>query len=136
MIIELKKQLNKNNIQRNKNMKIIEEEISKKEEELNKFLNNKKYSINKIDNNIIYIYINSVDQQIKDYEIPCFGSDTFAEIEVKLYKKYPQYIEKENYFLANGSPVKRFKTIFENNIKTGDRILLYVKALNNKEIEC
>ena len=46
----------------------------------------------------------------------CLKTNTFAEIEEKLYKQYPQYRETNNTFIANGTQVLRFKTIEENKI--------------------
>jgi len=40
-------------------------------------------------------------------------------VEEKLYKKFPEYRETNNCFLANGKEVLRFKTISENNIGNG-----------------
>ena len=64
-----------------------------------------------------------MDQAIH-YSIPCIGSDTFAEVEEKLYKQFPEYRETNNYFVANGKEILRFKTISENNIKNGFPIML------------
>jgi len=67
----------------------------------------------------------SMDARVH-YAIPCVGNNIFAEIEEKLYKKYPEYRETNNIFLANGKQVLRFKTIDENNIGNGLPITLVV----------
>ena len=51
--------------------------------------------------------------------INCLLSDTFAEVEEKLYKIYPEYRETNNIFQVDGRNILRFKTIAENNIQTG-----------------
>ena len=51
--------------------------------------------------------------------INCLPSDTFAEVEEKLYKIYPEYRETNNIFLVDGKTILRFKTIAENNIQEG-----------------
>jgi predicted RNase H-like nuclease (RuvC/YqgF family) len=51
--------------------------------------------------------------------IKCVKNDTFAEIEEKLYREYPEYRETNNMFLANGKQILRFKTIEQNNIGNG-----------------
>ena len=64
--------------------------------------------------------------------INCLPSDTFAEVEEKLYKMYPEYREtntlfklknlyyiKANVFQVDGRGILRFKTIAENNIQPG-----------------
>ena len=58
------------------------------------------------------------------YAIPCNGNSTFAEIEEKLYKEYPEYRETNNTFLANGTEILRFKTINENKVGTGKPVML------------
>ena len=80
------------------------------------------------DYNILDVTFNSIDQGIVNYKMKCFAFETFAEVELKLYKNYPQYKENDNYFLVNGHLVKRFKTICENRIKTGDIIIIYIKS--------
>ena len=70
--------------------------------------------------NIIFI---SIDQKIK-FPISCKDSIKFYIIEDLLYNRYPEYNEKENYFLVNGKKVNRFKSLQENDIKNGDNILL------------
>jgi type I restriction-modification system DNA methylase subunit len=60
------------------------------------------------------------------YCIPCTTTDIFAEIEEKLYKKFPKYRETNNYFLYNGKNILRFKTIGENKIENGMPITLCV----------
>ena len=51
--------------------------------------------------------------------IKCLLTDTFAEVEEKLYKIYPQYRETNNVFQIDGRNILRFKTIAENNIQEG-----------------
>ena len=58
------------------------------------------------------------------YSIACSGNDTFAEVEEKLYKQYPEYRETNNTFLANGNVILRFKTINQNNIGSGNPVTL------------
>lgn len=68
------------------------------------------------------IKFSSSDEKIKDYEIKCKESDTFVDIEKKIYKDYPQYKDEEPTFKLNGKKIKRFKTIKENEIKDNDII--------------
>ena len=67
----------------------------------------------------------SMDQQVH-YSIPCIDTDTFAEVEEKLYKKFPEYRETNNSFLANGNAVLRFKTIGQNNIGDGLPVTMFI----------
>ena len=97
--------------------------INQKDQELNKLKlelqniksQNKKY----VDmNKIMTVNFISMDQHIH-FAIPCIGTDTFAEVEEKLYKQFPEYRETNNNFIANGEPVLRFKTIAQNKIGNG-----------------
>jgi hypothetical protein len=78
-------------------------------------------------NEILYVNFISMDQQI-NYSIPCVRRNTFAEIEEKLYKQYPQYRDTNNIFLANGTQILIFKTIEENRIRNGLTITLVVPS--------
>ena len=73
--------------------------------------------------NLFSINFISIDMRIK-FSVICKDSDIFCNIEQKLYEKYPEYTEKENYFMANGRLVKRFKSLKENGIKNNDVIVL------------
>ena len=66
----------------------------------------------------------STDDKIH-YSIPCLSTDIFAEIEEKLYKKYPEYRDNNNGFLYKGNNIMRFKTLKENKIENGVPIKLY-----------
>ena len=74
-------------------------------------------------NDIMVVHFNSGDGKI-DHDIKCLPTETFAEVEEKLYKIYDEYRETNNMFLAKGNIIKRFKKISENNIKDGDKIQL------------
>jgi hypothetical protein len=74
---------------------------------------------------IMALHFISMDGSLH-YSIPCTTTDIFAEIEEKLYKKFPKYRETNNYFLYNGKNILRFKTIGENKIENGMSITLCV----------
>ena len=132
-IQELQNKLNNyNNIINNLNNDInnYRNIISKKDIELNNY---KSQLNNNIPNNKIYIndmmsvnFISS-DQDVH-FSIPCLKTNTFAEVEEKLYKEFPQYRETNKYFLANGMQVLRFKTIAENDIGSGYPVTLIVPS--------
>ena len=65
----------------------------------------------------------SLDQRILYSEI-CKNTDQFSKLESQLYKQYPQYLENENYFIANGIKINRFKTLEENGIRNHNIITL------------
>ena len=84
---------------------------------------------NKLINNddLIFVHFISINEKI-DYGIKCLKTDTFAEVEEKLYKKYEEYRETNNNFCSKGKMILRFKKISENNIQDGGKIYL----INNK----
>ena len=115
---------NSNNIINNLNNEInnYKNIISKKDLELNNIksqLNNNIPNNNVNFNDIMCVNFISSDQNVH-FAASCLKTNTFAEIEEKLYKQYPQYRETNNTFIANGTQVLRFKTIEENKI--GNRL--------------
>ena len=104
--------------------------IVQKDLELNNYksqLNNNIPNNNLNFNDIMCVNFISSDQNVH-YAATCLKTNTFAEIEEKLYKQYPQYRETNNNFLANGTQVLRFKTIAENNIGNGLPVTLIVPS--------
>ena len=84
--------------------------------------NNNKQSVDL--NDIIVVNFLSSDQIINNCGIKCLRTETFAEVEEKLYKKYDEFRNTNNNFLVKGKIVLRFKKIFENGIQEGDIIQL------------
>ena len=66
---------------------------------------------------IMIVYFESQDQEINHVAIRCLPTDTFAEVEEKIYKKFDNYRNTNNTPICNGTTVLRFKTLSENNIK-------------------
>ena len=111
-----------NNVINNLNelVKIKDNEINNLKVQLQYNSNNKKY-VNY--NKILVINFISLDQKI-NCGISCLETDTFAEVEERLYQQYEEYRETNNNFIFKGKLVLRFKKICENNIKNGDKIQL------------
>jgi len=134
-IQELQTQLNNyNNIinNLNNNIKNYQNIINQKDIELNNLQNQLLSNNNNIINNfnlneMMCVNFISGDQQIH-YAVPCLKSNTFAEVEEKLYQKFPVYRETNNNFIANGNLVLRFKTIGENKIGNGLPVTLIVPS--------
>ena len=104
--------------------------INQKELELNNLrshLGNNNIRKNVDFDDIMYVNFISSDQNVH-YAASCLKTNTFAEIEEKLYKQYPQYRETNNNFIANGTQVLRFKTIAENKIGNGLPVTLIVPS--------
>jgi len=127
---ELQNKLNDYNNTINNYQNIINQkdiELNNLKTQLNNINNNMSSSINNSVNinDIMSVNFISMDQNIH-YSVGCLKTNTFAEVEEKLYKQYPQYRETNNNFLSNGTYVKRFKTIAENNIGNGLPVTLIV----------
>ena len=114
-----------NNNQQNNIVLGLNEIIKNKDLEINNLnlLLQHKNDINVKYSDIIYIHFISTDQKI-NCPIKCLKTDTFAEVEEKLYQKYEEYRETNNNFIAKGRIILRFKKIGENNIQDGDKIQL------------
>ena len=104
----------------------LKNQLKEKDKEINDLKNKisngniKKY----VDyNNIMSVHFISGDGRINQ-GIHCLKTETFAEVEEKLYQIYDEYRETNNIFIAKGNIVKRFKKICENNINNGDKIQL------------
>ena len=89
-------------------------------------LQNNNANKKKVDfDDIMVIDFYSLDQQL-NCGIKCLKTDTFAEVEEKLYQKYPDFRNSNNNFVAKGRVVLRFKKIFENDIIDGDKVQLII----------
>ena len=75
---------------------------------------------------ILAIGFTSCDQKINNFFLPCKDSELFVRIEEKLYNEYSEYKDKETYFVFGANKIKRFKTLKENNIKSGSLIMLNI----------
>ena len=137
-IKELQNKLNNNTTINNLNNVInnYKNIIIQKDVELNNLRsqlnNNRNFNNFNIPNNVNFndimcVNFISSDQNVH-FAASCLKTDTFAEIEEKLYKQYPQYRETNNSFLANGTQVLRFKTIAENKIGNGLPVTLIVPS--------
>ena len=98
--------------------------VQQKESELSNYNSYKKNNNINFDDFMVVNFI-STDQNLH-YAIKCISSNTFAEVEEKLYQQFPQYRETNNNFLANGQTILRFKTISQNKIGSGFPVTLIV----------
>ena len=72
---------------------------------------------------LISIIFTSTDQKIH-YSIICKNTDIFYSLELKLYQRYNELSELENYFTVNGRRVNKTKNLEFNKIKDNDVIIL------------
>ena len=98
------------------------EKLDSKENEIKKIISRYPFELLEGESILSVIFISS-DQKIH-YSIICKNTEKFSDVESRLYKVYPEYLESDNYFLTKGGKVIRFKTIEENNIKNSDIITL------------
>ena len=130
-INELQNKLNSYNTNINNYQNIINQkdlELNNLRIQLNNMNNNIQSNKVTIDlNDIMTVNFISMDQNVH-FAVSCLKTNTFAEVEEKLYKQYPQYRETNNSFLAHGSQVLRFKTIAENKIGNGLPVTLVVPS--------
>ena len=120
----LNDKINSSNI--NELQKLLD--LKNKEIEELKLKNDPLYSI-KPGEKIYAINFTSIDQKIGHYSITCKNTDIFVRIEEQLYEDYPEYKDKETYFIKNGDKIKRFKSLDENNIRSNDVLMLYTYDL-------
>ena len=69
------------------------------------------------------ITINFESGEIR-HEIKCSPTDIFTDVEEKLYKIDNNLRDTNNDFIVNEKQVIKFKTISENNIKDGDKVMI------------
>ena len=74
---------------------------------------------------MLCLIFTSCDQKLH-YPIICKNSEQFNIVENRLYEKFSEYKEYENYFTFNGNKVNKYLTIEENKIRYGDNILLNI----------
>ena len=92
--------------------------------------NRNKRRANSIDNIeadelILTVQFNLVDKRIS-YSVSCKNTDIFVDIEEMFLDKFPEYKDKEIYYMVNSFKIRRFKTIEENKIKNNDKIMVYI----------
>ena len=129
-IEELQNKLNNYNNTINNYNNIINQkdnELNNLRTQLNNLNNNMNNNININMNDIMSVNFISMDQNVH-FSVGCLKTNTFAEVEEKLYKQYPEYRETNNNFIANGTQVLRFKTIAENKIGNGLPVTLIVPS--------
>ena len=123
-IKNIKKDTNYNTVQSYKTIiQIKEDEINKLKLELQNKNINSKIVIN--EGQMMSVNFISMDQRVH-FSVPCLYNNTFAEVEEKLYKKFPEYRETNNSFIANGAQVLRFKTIAQNKIGDGFPVTMII----------
>ena len=70
-------------------------------------------------------FVSMGNQDITNYCLPCKNTDLFVRLEEKLYQDYPKFKNYETFFEVRTKRIKRFKTIEENDIRSGDVISVF-----------
>ena len=86
---------------------------------------NNNYYFNKNNSNEININFVSQDQTINTM-ISCLDNEIFSNVEERLIQQNPKIMGKKLLFLANGSKISKTKTVKENNITNGLKVVLIV----------
>ena len=137
-LFELNNELNK----AKKLIELLQKKITHQEQEIIKLRSELKdkdidfsnFSKNEIifnDEEKIKIHFSSVDQNI-NISLLCANYEIFAEVEEKLYQKFPEYRETNNCFFSNGTQILRFKTIEENKLENNRSVILVVPSEEDK----
>ena len=110
----------------------LNQEINNRDYNYKKEINDLKLKLSKYEydvevnlHDMIVINFNSEDGRIR-YAMQCLKTETFAQVEEKLYKIYGDYKNTNNKFISNGRNILRFKTVEENNIRNGDTVQFQV----------
>ena len=110
----------------NKNISILNEQISKNEKMIEQY----KFKISQIPfefspgEKIMSIIFKSYDDNIISSFI-CKNTDTFDFLEKKFYEKYSEYKGLDNIFISNGRKINKNKSLDENKIKNNDIIIIF-----------
>jgi len=121
---ELKLEIQKrpNKISSNSNDKEELFHLYKKIDNLNETL--KRYPVILEKDEILISIIFESSDQTMHYSMICKNTDTISDLEKKLYKEYPDFIDSDNVFLSKGNLINRNKSFESYNIKNGDIIVV------------
>ena len=115
--------------------KLLQDEIAKKNIQIQNYKANCKNDINeddgitsiKVGEKVISVnFISMGNQDIAHYSLVCKNTDLFVKLEERLYNEFPQFKNFETYFEVRTRRIKRFKTLDENKIKNKDLINVFI----------
>ena len=93
--------------------------------------NSNDISVNISENIAVNIY--TMDNQIH-CPIPCNPNDLFKIVIDKFYELYPDYKNKECYFLSSGRKLEPNLSLSQNGVNNGVNILLKINDVANSEV--
>ena len=74
---------------------------------------------------LITVYFTSSSQDILNFPLSSYNTDTFSTLEEKLYNEKPELKHLNVYFLSGGRKLESSLTLEQNKIKDKDTILIY-----------
>ena len=98
------------------------EELREKEHELKEIKRMLPFDLSPGEKIMCVIFI-SVDQKVH-LPVICKNTDIFTRLEKIIYDQYPEFGETENYFMAHGQKINKYKSLEFNKIKNNDIITL------------
>ena len=108
--------------EKEKNKELYDENLKLKEEI--KGMKNGKESNSLKEGEELNIIFEFPDKNLEKYSLKCHNNELFVFVEKKLYEKYPQFRDKDVYFMDKENKIKRFQTLEENKIKNNDILIL------------
>ena len=125
---ELNQKLEKYEKYSNNNLNLMEiidlqKELLRKDKEIEKIKS--RYPFELLEGEEMIAIIISTVSQAFNFAIICKNTDIFVDLEIKLYKEYPNYYNPNNYFMGSGIVINKFKSLKDNNIHNSDTILLH-----------
>ena len=96
--------------------------LYKKIDNLNETL--KRYPVILKENEKLISVIFTSSDQTMHYSMICKNTGTISDLEKKLYKKFPNFIDSDNIFLCKGTVINRNKSLESYKIKNGDVIVI------------
>ena len=116
-----------------KKIKILKNDLSNKDLEIQNYLsqnNENKNVITSIKPGERIIGVNFVSMGTNDighYNLVCKNTDLFVRLEERLYEDFPQFKDYETIFEVNTRRIRRFRTLDENNIKNNDIVNIFIE---------
>ena len=100
--------------------------------ELNDKIGNTNEMIFSPEEPMITVGFTSPNKEIDNYSKEYKESEIFSRIEEELYNQFPEFKDKDTYLILNENKIKRFKSLKENEIKSGDVIEVRIYDEENK----
>ena len=123
----LKNQLNNYKVNTNSEQEIkqLKKDLQKKEEETKKDFKDISTTFTATFEEDLKVRFISSDNRL-DTTISCFSWDKFSNLEEKLYQKFPEFRNENNFFISNGNVIQKDQTVSFNQINPGSPVMLII----------